>query len=99
MNMKFCKKCQCETERYSNSGNRCKPCANAASKAYALANPEKMKELGKAWREANPEKKDAWRKANPKKHLASVKAAQKAKAEKFALYEAFYLANNPQNIG
>jgi hypothetical protein len=56
MNMKFCKKCQCETERYASSGNRCKPCANATSKAYAQANPGKMRASAKAWREANPEK-------------------------------------------
>ena len=93
--VRFCKKCQVETVRLPNSNNRCKPCANATTKAYHLANPEKSRADAAAWRKANPEKHSSWRKANPEKHKESVKASKKAKAEKFALYEAFYLANNP----
>ena len=92
--MKFCKKCQCVTVRLPNSNNRCKPCANAKSTVYRLTNPEKSKADSAAWRKANPEKLKEWRAANPEKHRESVKASQKAKAEKFALYEAYYLANH-----
>ena len=113
--MKYCKKCKCETERLINSNNRCKPCANAKSVAYRLANPEKCKSDTAAWTKANPEKykasiaksraknpeykaqakarSAAWRVANPKKVKDCKKTSQKAKAEKFALYEAYYLAN------
>ena len=98
--IRFCKKCQVETERLPNSNNRCKPCSNATSRAYQAANPEKMKANAAAWRKANPEKHALWRKENPEKHRESVKAAQKTRAEKFAMYEAFYLANNPsQKLG
>ena len=113
--MKYCKKCECETERLINSNNRCKTCANAKSVAYRLANPEKCKADTAAWAKANPEKykasiaksraknpeykaqvkarSAAWRVANPKKVKDCKKTSQKAKAEKFALYEAYYLAN------
>ena len=101
--IRLCKKCQAETEHYANGG-RCKPCSNAYSKTYSKAwqalNPEKVKANNDAWRAANPEKakaySKAWRDANPDKHRALVKAAQTAKAAKFALYEAFYLANQGQ---
>jgi len=79
--VRFCKKCQAETERLANGG-RCKPCSNASSKAWNAANPEKHKAINKAWKIANQDK-----------HRASIKAAQLEKAAKFALYEAFYLAN------
>jgi len=84
MTIKFCKKCQCDTERLI-SGGRCKPCNKANNDAYKLANADKLKAYAAARR-----------KANPQKHMASVKAAQIANSEKFALYEAFYLANNPK---
>lgn len=123
--VRFCKKCQADTERLVSSG-RCKPCHQANGAAYAKANPGKRKENAKAWREANPEKYKssiaasraknpdhktqarartaawreanpaygtAWRLANPEKVKSSAKAYQKAKAAKFALYEAFYLEN------
>ena len=103
MTIRFCPKCQCETERLA-SGGRCKPCSNASSKAYSkvwrIENPDKSKANNKAWKSANPEKVNAynkaWRDANPDKQRAINKAAQQAKAAKFALYEAFYLANQGQ---
>lgn len=114
--MKYCKKCQCETDRLIDSNNRCKPCSNAKSVAYRLANLEKAKADTKAWRLANPEKYkasiaksraknpeykaqakarlSAWRLANPEKVKECRKSFQKVKAEKFAFYEAYYLANH-----
>lgn len=113
--IRFCKKCQSDTERLVSSG-RCKPCNQATGAAYGAANREKLKAYGAAWRKANPEKYKAsieasraknpeykaknrarvaaWTAANPDKAKASVKAAQIAKAAKFALYEAYYLANH-----
>lgn len=39
--VKFCKKCQCETER--NTYKQCKPCVRARALAWRLENPEKKK--------------------------------------------------------
>jgi hypothetical protein len=103
MTIKFCKKCQCETERIVSSNNRCKPCNDANNNAYRSANHDKLKTYGAAWRKANPEKykagiaasraKDPEYKAKARAKTAAWKAN---KAKKFALYEAFYLANNPK---
>lgn len=39
--VRFCPKCQCETER--NSHKQCKPCVMARSAAWRIANPDKKK--------------------------------------------------------
>ena len=77
--------------------------AKADSAAWRKANPEKYKASVAASRAKNPDYKAkvkaqnaAWRAANLDKVKAYEKAAQKAKAEKFALYEAYYLANHPR---
>ena len=65
----FCRKCQSETERYSNG--HCKPCSKATNSAYYLsektrltvrfseyyaANSDKCKDRVKAYSASNPEK-------------------------------------------
>ena len=67
--IKFCKKCQVETERYARGD--CKPCSikrsaiwhkentervKATKGLYYAANSEHIKEVGAAWRTANPER-------------------------------------------
>lgn len=52
--MRFCPKCQVETDRCAH-GN-CKPCAKAWSLAWRAANPEKQKARDAAYRAANSEK-------------------------------------------
>ena len=87
--IRFCKKCQAETERLA-SGGRCKPCSNASSKAYSKAwrieNPDKSKANNDAWRAANPEKVKAsgkaWRNANLEKSKETSKAWKAANPEK-----------------
>lgn len=65
--LKFCKKCQTETER--NYRGDCKPCKNEWKKAWRKANTEKVKASLAAYRAANKEKmkasKAAWRARNP----------------------------------
>lgn len=61
--IKFCKKCNQETEHYENG--RCKICRSAYSKAYNAANPEKMNAFNLASRTNYPERKRAWSESNP----------------------------------
>jgi len=67
--MKFCKKCQCETERYASGG--CKTCVKKYATERRLANPEKAKEASAKWRAANPDRnkanKAAWSASNKQK--------------------------------
>lgn len=66
--MKFCKKCQTDTERRICDG-RCKICQKAYMATWRASNPGKASEDSKAWRLANPGKSEessaAWRAANP----------------------------------
>lgn len=67
--MKFCHKCNADTER-GKRGN-CKPCTKARSKAWAAANPEKRKASVAKWVKANPEKAKEiianWEAQNPER--------------------------------
>ena len=95
--MKFCKKCGVDTERYSNG--KCKPCNNARTIAWGLANPEKKKANESAWAENNKDRVNArtaaWRLANYERATAAVKAWQKENPErKKALCAAWAKANS-----
>jgi 5-methylcytosine-specific restriction endonuclease McrA len=85
--LKFCKKCQCETER--NKNDRCKTCAKNNSAAWKLANPEKALKAALTWRAANQEKDKAQKRlaaktaysANPQKFKDRAKAWKSANPE------------------
>lgn len=66
-NTKFCKKCNCETER--SASGKCRPCDKARSAVFRAANPGIVKARAAAYRAANSEKCNAtsaaWRAANP----------------------------------
>lgn len=51
--VKYCKTCDCETERYK--GGRCKPCARRDAKNWAADNKEKVKQNCKLWNSKNAE--------------------------------------------
>lgn len=74
--IKFCPKCQCETERYK-SGD-CKPCAKAMVAAYRAANPELAKARYDAWIAANQDRVKATRAAYRAKNKDKLKAAKAA---------------------
>lgn len=82
--MKFCKKCQVETERYKCG--KCAPCSRASCAHRCKANREKARESSAAWRKANPERKKesdaAWRKLNPDRVKSNNAAWHKANKEK-----------------
>lgn len=73
---KFCKKCQCETERYQSG--YCKPCKATSSALYRANNPEKMQAFRDAWADQNKDRiketSKAYREANPEK-MKSLQAA------------------------
>lgn len=67
MKIKFCKKCQVDTNRYINGS--CQPCNKAYQVAYYSANTDKVKARNAVWWNANREKgralTRAWNKSNP----------------------------------
>lgn len=65
--MKFCKKCQCETDR--DKQGKCKPCVKLRKAGYQKVSPEKSAASMAKWRKENPERdaenRRSWNKANP----------------------------------
>ena len=107
--IRHCKKCGTETERYATG--KCKLCAKASGaarraanpdydSAYRAANPEKRKACCAAYRAANPEKKKAgsaaYRAANPEKERARAAAWRAANPEAIRDRHAAYAAANPE---
>lgn len=85
--VRFCPKCQAETERKTN-GN-CKPCSKAYSAYYQKVNREKVNAQIYAWNAVNREKVNArtaaWKLANPEKIKTYVAAnSEKLKAQSIA---------------
>lgn len=105
--IKFCNKCDAETERNKCGG--CKPCkaarytANrdkvlARNAAYYAANREKVLAAASAWRAANRDKAiarcAAWRAANREKVLAASSAWHAANRDKVRAARSAYYAEN-----
>ena len=87
--MKFCPKCNTETER--NKSGKCRPCAKARVAAWKAANPEQFRATHSAYRAANREqlraKDAAYRAANLEKVRAAISVHKKANPEKHRIYE------------
>lgn len=96
--VKFCKKCQCETERHKFG--HCKPCTNARSAAWKKANPERAKENKAAWLAANPERnkenRAAWLETNRDIANAKSRANKKANPEREKANYAAWKAKHPE---
>jgi hypothetical protein len=92
--MKFCKKCQVETER--DPGGRCSVCRKAYSAAYRAANRDRLKAENVAWRLANLEKSRATSATNARKYRARKAAYRAAHRERRKAYAAAYRAENPE---
>lgn len=97
--MKFCNKCQRETERYKCGD--CKPCTKARANAWYAANPEIYKATKAAYRAANPEKvrarsTAARKKVDPEKARASSAAYRAANPEKYKAASAAWKKANPE---
>ena len=76
--IKFCKKCQSDTER--NAKGDCKPCAKAYKAALHLANPEKRKAYKASRYAANPEKFKAGAAAIARAYYAANSGKNRARA-------------------
>lgn len=98
--LKFCKKCQTETER--NTGGQCKLCRKARDAARYAANPEKAKAYAAARLAADPEKTKAraaaYRLANPDKIKASAAAFRAANPEKRRASAKAWRTANPDKM-
>lgn len=96
--IKFCPKCQCETERYK-SGD-CKPCGRARDAARYAANPHLAKARYEAWIAKNADRAKAtsaaWRAANRDKIRAKKAADYAANAEKIKARSAAWHAANKE---
>ena len=75
-----------KTETHLGIQSRCKSCTVKPSKAYRLANSDRVRAAKKAWALANPDRRRArnkvWRLGNPDKARASTKAWELANPEK-----------------
>jgi 5-methylcytosine-specific restriction endonuclease McrA len=99
--VKFCKKCQADTER--NASGKCKPCVRARNAARYAADPEKARAASAAYRTANPGKNRAncaaYYAANQEKVLATAAAWRAANPEKRRIYVHNYRARKLENGG
>lgn len=96
--IRFCPKCQVDTER--GAGGRCKPCAKAYNLSRYTANPDKSNAASAAWRKANADKKKAydlaWRTANPNKVKGQSVAWRAANQDKAKAYELAWRTANSE---
>jgi 5-methylcytosine-specific restriction endonuclease McrA len=96
--IKFCKKCQVETERYARSG--CKPCAIKRGTIWAKENTERVKATKVLYYAANSERLKeasvAWYAANPERAKASSLAWLKANPEKSRASSLAWQRANPE---
>lgn len=94
--MKFCKKCQVETEK--NTRGECKPCKAASDKAYKAANRDAVAARRKARYEANREAAaascKAYRAANSAVVAVRKKAYYEANREAVAAYQKAWRKKN-----
>ena len=93
--IKTCKKCYVEFV-----GSQCRPCKNASTAAWRLANPDKVKKQSVAWRDQNHEKvkasKAAWNGANPDKVKAHNAAKYAKNPSAIKIKSAAWYANNKE---
>lgn len=83
--MKFCKKCQCDQERYS--GGQCKECTKRLSRAWGASHTEQVKKTKTIYRAINQDM------------LRAKDAAYRASnTEKFKKRDANYYTKNAQRI-
>jgi hypothetical protein len=80
----------------------CRQCANAASRAWAEANPERVKARSRAWAAANSElartRSRAWYKANPERVKARSAAWEKANPERVRARHKVWVKANPEKV-
>jgi len=109
--LKMCNKCNCEKSlelfnfnKRSKDGRDylCKSCHSIAMKARRAADPEKYKEMDKAWRNKNIEKhrasSAAWAKANPERVKENKRRNVEQNLERHKEYHRNYRERNKEKI-
>jgi 5-methylcytosine-specific restriction endonuclease McrA len=91
--VRFCKKCQTDTERKADG--HCKVCANAYSAAWYAENRERHNASTAARVKEHPEKKKALGVAYRKAHLEKIKVWLYENQDKVKAYRAEWEKNNP----
>lgn len=96
--IKFCKKCQVETERFRKG--ECKLCAKARSALYRLENAERTKAKNALYRSNNAEKvqqaRDKWSAANPVRSALASRNWRLSNPEKMQECRNAWVAANPE---
>lgn len=95
--IKFCQKCQCETERNNKRGT-CKQCSSARSSAWYQANRERAKAYGAAWYIENIERiklsSANWNAKNPERKKSNNDSWAKANQDRIKATNAAWRAEN-----
>lgn len=96
--IKFCKKCQTETERFRKG--ECKLCAKARSALYRLENAERIKATNALYRLNNAEKvqqgRAKWSAANPEQSTLIARNWRLNNPEKMQECRNAWVAANPE---
>ena len=96
--IKYCAKCQVETERHARG--QCSQCVRVRNAVWGKANREYKCAATAAWVKANPERSRAatiaWAKANPERDKANKAAYRAANPEKVSAANAAWRASNPE---
>ena len=98
---KFCKKCDCETDRYPEG--RCIPCNRLRAHQFRTKHPEKTKEYNAAYYAANADREKAAKAAYYVVNLEKVRttntAWRRANREAMRIYNHNYCARKRANGG
>ena len=96
--MKYCKKCDTETEHNAHGG--CRVCVRANSAKWAAANRDRVRATTKAWADANQDKlksaRTAWSAANKERERSAIAAWNAANKDKGRAAAAKYRAAHPE---
>ncbi len=76
---KLCKRCNCETERYTDG--RCKPCTRERNAQWSSANKDSTNARSRIWNAANAEKKRANNAAYRLANQAAINLRRKLKRQ------------------
>jgi 5-methylcytosine-specific restriction endonuclease McrA len=98
--MKYCPKCEIETERYADG--RCGYCKKKRASEYYAANTNKMRARSAIYRSTNPEKTRAsvakWQSDNPEKVKSTLAAWRAANLDKVRSARTAWAKSNPDKV-
>jgi len=98
--VKWCKRCEANTERYASSFGRCVPCAVEDARRRREANPDVVRERNRRYHAANRERRLAdsrrWREENPERMNGLKQRWREANRGKESERHRRYAEQNPE---